>query len=211
MGNAEGRVAGKVAFITGGSRGIGLAIARAFVAEGVNVAVTGRDERALSRAHAEIDGAGPGRLETLRADVRKYSEVASAIAAVADRFGGLDFVVNKRDMDLNIVLYELMPSGEYFQLSHYLGRASYVRDRSRRHLLVPGKRTRLDISSGRMTSRKLGAGSRLVVVLRIYKQPDAQLNYGTGRDVSDESIADAREPLAIRWYATSYVDVPVRK
>jgi putative CocE/NonD family hydrolase len=125
--------------------------------------------------------------------------------------GRLDFVVNKRDMDLNIVLYELMPSGEYLQLSHYLGRASYARDRSRRHLLVPGKRARLDISSGRMTSRKLRAGSRLVVVLRIYKQPDAQLNYGTGRDVSDESIADAREPLAIRWYGTSYVDVPVRK
>jgi NAD(P)-dependent dehydrogenase (short-subunit alcohol dehydrogenase family) len=85
---------GKVALVTGGSRGIGRAIARALLAEGVHVAVTGLDERRLSAAHEEIDGSGHGRLETLRADVRDYTQVEQTVAAIAQRFGGLDIVVN---------------------------------------------------------------------------------------------------------------------
>ena len=56
---------GKVAIVTGGSRGIGLAIARALVGAGVNVAVLGRDESQLSRARRDIERAGPGSVETL--------------------------------------------------------------------------------------------------------------------------------------------------
>lgn len=44
--------------------------------------------------------------------------------------GQLDFITNKKDMDLNMALYELMPNGEYFQLSYYMARASYAQDRS---------------------------------------------------------------------------------
>jgi 3-oxoacyl-[acyl-carrier protein] reductase len=85
---------GQVAIVTGGSRGIGLAIARALVAEGVNVAVTGRNETHLSAARSHIEGAGPGSVETLKADVGSYDEVERAVAAAAARFGGLDIVVN---------------------------------------------------------------------------------------------------------------------
>ena len=49
------------------------------------------------------------------------------------------------------------------------------------------------------------------MLLNIIKQPDFQINYGTGRDVSDESIVDAATPLIIRWLPGSYVDLPVRK
>jgi len=100
---------GKVAFVTGGSRGIGLEIARALIAEGVNVAVTGRDERHLSTAHAEIDGAGPGRLETLRADVRRYAEIEKAVTATADRFGGLDFVINNAGVGGFVEVADMTP------------------------------------------------------------------------------------------------------
>jgi hypothetical protein len=65
------------------------------------------------------------------------------------------------------------------------------------------------VSFERLTSRKLQAGSRLVVVLSINKQPDLQITYGTGKDVSDESIQDAKVPLRIQWYGDSYVDIPV--
>ncbi len=85
---------GKSALITGGSRGIGQAIARALVAEGANVAVVGRSEAHLSAARHEISGAGPGKVETIRADVRHYEEVERAVAAGASRFGGLDVLVN---------------------------------------------------------------------------------------------------------------------
>jgi hypothetical protein len=60
-------------------------------------------------------------------------------------------------------------------------------------------------------SRKLQAGSRVVVVLGINKRPDQQINYGTGKDVSEESIDDGRIPVKIRWYSGSYIDIPVRK
>jgi 3-oxoacyl-[acyl-carrier protein] reductase len=85
---------GKVALVTGGSRGIGLAIARALVAEGVNVAITGRSGAHLSNARPQLEGAGPAAVETLVADVRQEPEVRGAIEATVSRFGGLDILVN---------------------------------------------------------------------------------------------------------------------
>jgi 3-oxoacyl-[acyl-carrier protein] reductase len=85
---------GKVAFVTGGSKGIGLAIARALVADGMKVAITGRDAARLSAARPSIEAAGPGSVETLQADVRRYDEVEAAIGATVARFGGLDILVN---------------------------------------------------------------------------------------------------------------------
>jgi len=48
-------------------------------------------------------------------------------------------------------------------------------------------------------------------VLGINKRPDQQINYGTGQDVSDESIVDAATAMKIRWYGSSYIDLPVRR
>ena len=125
--------------------------------------------------------------------------------------GRLDLITNKKDLDFIVELYELTAQGDYFELSYFMARASYLRDRGRRQLLTPGRRQRLDFQSGRLTSRRFQPGSRLVAVLRIVKSPGAQINYGTGRDVSDETIADAKEPLEIRWLGGSFLEVPVRR
>ena len=127
--------------------------------------------------------------------------------------GRLDFTVNKMDMDLNITLYELLAGGDYVRLFSpiYEFRASFARDRSHRHLLKAGERQELAFKSERMTSRQLQPGSRLVMVLGINKRPDREINYGTGGDVSEESSADGKVPLKIRWYSDSYVDIPVRR
>jgi NAD(P)-dependent dehydrogenase (short-subunit alcohol dehydrogenase family) len=85
---------GKVAVVTGGSRGIGFAIAGALVAQGVHVTITGVDESRLSEAQRRLQAAGTGSIEALRADVRRYDEVERMIAATAARFGGLDFLIN---------------------------------------------------------------------------------------------------------------------
>jgi NAD(P)-dependent dehydrogenase (short-subunit alcohol dehydrogenase family) len=87
-------LSGKVAIVTGGSRGIGLAIARALVADGVQVAVTGRSEAHLSAARQKIEAAGPGKVETLQADVRRYDDMTRAVGATVSRFGGLDILIN---------------------------------------------------------------------------------------------------------------------
>ena len=131
---------------------------------------------------------------------------------VSGQFSGkLDFIINKKDMDLKVALFQLMPNGEYFRLSYYMVRASYASNRSQRRLLESGQRQRLAFKSERVTSRRLQEGSRLVVVLSINKRPDLQINYGTGKDVSDESITDAKVPLRIEWFNDSYVDIPVWK
>ena len=127
--------------------------------------------------------------------------------------GVLDFTTNKMDMDITIALYERLPGGEYLRLFDpaYTFRASYARDRSHRHLLQAGVRQQLSFRSERLTSRKFQAGSRLVMVLGINKRADEQINYGTGGDVSDESVADASVALKIRWYGSSYIDIPTRQ
>lgn len=127
--------------------------------------------------------------------------------------GRLDFTVNKMDMDLSITLYELLAGGDYVRLFSpiYEFRASFARDRSHRRLLKAGERQELAFKSERMTSRQLQPGSRLVMVLGINKRPDREINYGTGGDVSEESSADGKVPLKIRWYSDSYIDIPVRR
>jgi NAD(P)-dependent dehydrogenase (short-subunit alcohol dehydrogenase family) len=85
---------GKSAFITGGSRGIGLAIARALVEQGVNVTITARTDESLAAAKPLLERAGPGRVEALRADVADYAASKRAVDAAASRFEGLDVIVN---------------------------------------------------------------------------------------------------------------------
>ena len=83
---------------------------------------------------------------------------------------------------------------------------------SRRRLLTPGKTETIPFDGTRMTSRRLSKGSRLLVLLNVNKNRFAQLNYGTGKDVSDESIADAGGvPLRVLWRNDSYVRVPISR
>jgi uncharacterized protein len=123
--------------------------------------------------------------------------------------GRLDFVVNNKDFDFEIDLYELTPHGDYVQLAPYWSRASYVGDRSHRRLLTADKRQHIDFQSVRLMSRQLQQGSRIVAVLRVIKEEGRQINYGKGEDVSAETIQSARAPLEIRWYSDSYLDLPV--
>ncbi|MEP7246198.1 MAG: CocE/NonD family hydrolase [Gammaproteobacteria bacterium] len=127
--------------------------------------------------------------------------------------GRLDFSVNKMDVDLRVALYELLPGGDYLKLfdPSFEFRASYAHDRSQRRLLKAGVRQQITFKSERFASRRLQAGSRIVLVLGIDKRPDQQINYGTGDDVSEESIDDANVPLRIRWYSDSFIDLPTRK
>jgi NAD(P)-dependent dehydrogenase (short-subunit alcohol dehydrogenase family) len=101
---------GQVAIVTGGSRGIGRAIAHALVANGANVAITGRSETDLSAARRSIEGAGPGAIETLRADVRVYGDAERTTSATVERFGGLDIVVNNAGVGVFANVADMTPT-----------------------------------------------------------------------------------------------------
>jgi predicted acyl esterase len=124
--------------------------------------------------------------------------------------GSLDVVVNKRDFDAYIGLYELNANGEYFLLTTWQQRASHVNDLVHRRLLTPGRHQRLAFTSIRLTSRMLEPGSRIVVLIGPIKAPVLQINLGSGKEVSDETIADAGPPLIIDWFAGSYLELPIR-
>jgi 3-hydroxy acid dehydrogenase / malonic semialdehyde reductase len=91
---------GKVAVVTGGSRGIGFAIAHALAAQGAKVAITGLNESHLAEARLKLERVAPDGVETRRADVRRYADVEQAIGAAVQRFGGLDILVNNAGLAL---------------------------------------------------------------------------------------------------------------
>ena len=125
--------------------------------------------------------------------------------------GALSVSINKKDFDYGVTLYELMPDGKYFHLSYIVGRASYAEDVTKRKLLTPNKIETIPFSNTHLVSKKLSKGSRLLVYINVNKNPFSELNYGTGKVVAEETIDDAQEPLMVKWYNDSYVEIPVWK
>jgi len=87
-----GLLDGRVALVTGSSRGIGAAIARRFAREGARVAVHGRDRAALAVVHEEIGRAG-GRATQVVADVTRFAEVEAMRDEVEQELGPIDTLV----------------------------------------------------------------------------------------------------------------------
>ena len=91
---------GKTLFVTGASRGIGLAIALRAARDGANVAIAAKSgvpnpklPGTIHSAAAEVDAAG-GRGLALQCDIREEDQVQAAVAATVERFGGIDILVN---------------------------------------------------------------------------------------------------------------------
>jgi 3-oxoacyl-[acyl-carrier protein] reductase len=101
---------GRVAIVTGGSRGIGLAIAHALSSAGVGVTITGRDEGHLAAARRALESAGPAGVEALRADVQQHDDMAAVVETTVTRFGGLDILVNNAGVGIFNHVAELSPA-----------------------------------------------------------------------------------------------------
>ena len=86
----------KVAIVTGSSRGLGLASARALVAEGCRVCLCARGEERLAEAAVEVEAAArrPNMVATVQADVSTADGVERVIEQAVETFGGLDVLVN---------------------------------------------------------------------------------------------------------------------
>src|SRR6266545_3823794 len=90
-------LSGKVAIVTGGSRGLGLEIAEGLAEAGASVAITGRRREWLDPAEESLRAAGAEVL-SLDADVADSAGVASTVERTVERFGGIDILVNNAGM-----------------------------------------------------------------------------------------------------------------
>lgn len=122
-----------------------------------------------------------------------------------DYTANLKFMINKKDVDFVMNLYEQTSEGKIICLNETMQRASLVEDRSVKHLLEPGKIQNINIINTFLTCKKINKGSRLIFAIGINKSPNWEINYGTGGDVSSESIKDAKEPVVIKWFNESSV------
>src|SRR5215210_4764046 len=104
---------GKTAIVTGGTRGIGRAIAEAFAREGMNVCVGARSIEDVERAVRELDGVGDGGVTGAACDVRVREEVEALVAHAVEEFGGVDVLVNNAGIGLHKLVEETSP--EEFQ------------------------------------------------------------------------------------------------
>lgn len=116
-------LSGRTAFITGATRGIGLAIGKALAAEGANIVVIGKTTEphpklpgTIFTAAAEIETAG-GQALPIACDIRSEEKVQAAVDQAVERFGGIDIVVNNASaifprgtLDTPMKRYDLMHS-----------------------------------------------------------------------------------------------------
>jgi NAD(P)-dependent dehydrogenase (short-subunit alcohol dehydrogenase family) len=104
----------KTAVITGGARGIGLAIARAYAHEGASVVVADIDSAAIDEALASLEGEGHAaeRLMGVRLDVGDRQAIVAMVECVTERFGGIDILVN------NAAVFDMAPVLEVTEASY---------------------------------------------------------------------------------------------
>ena len=84
----------RVAIVTGGTRGIGRAIASSLVNAGAHVAITARHEEDVAKTTAQLNQSGKGKAVGYVCDVRDYDQVKTTIARVVAELGGVDILIN---------------------------------------------------------------------------------------------------------------------
>lgn len=87
-------IAGKIALVTGASRGVGRAIAASLLREGARVMITARDPKRLEAARAALEQETKGEVRAAAADLERDAEVKAMVDATAKQFGGIDILVN---------------------------------------------------------------------------------------------------------------------
>ena len=92
---------GKVALVTGGSRGIGKAIAKEFAQNGASIVISGKDKTKLDQTAKEIGAFA------IQADIRKESDVQNLINKTVEKFGRLDILVNNAGVNLPGTFHEV--------------------------------------------------------------------------------------------------------
>lgn len=102
-------VNGKVAVVTGGTKGIGRAIAEALISAGAKVAISARRKDEIENTVRALKGLGDSRVAGFVCDVRDFSQVKSLFANTLEMFGGLDFLINNAGIGIFKTVEETTP------------------------------------------------------------------------------------------------------
>ncbi len=120
-------LSGKHILITGGSKGIGLACAQAFLAEGARVSLVSRSEANLTRARESLSAFGSDRVQTHAADLTQAASAQAALVAAIATFGPVDVLVNSAGAAKRTPAPELSPQAwhdamqaKYFSYIHMI-------------------------------------------------------------------------------------------
>ena len=176
---SEGKLAGKVAIITGGSRGIGRALAKGFAAQGAKVVVSARSEEGSEAVAAEIRAAG-GESLAVAADVTKYDEVEAMVVRTVEEFGRVDIVVANAGIPQARPSEELRPEEWQQVMDINLNGVFYTCQTAGKRMLAQGSGAILTIGS----------------LLSFIGVPE-RLAYGTTKG----GIIEFTRVLAVEWAA----------
>jgi NAD(P)-dependent dehydrogenase (short-subunit alcohol dehydrogenase family) len=143
--NVSATFQGRIALVTGGSRGIGYAIAEALVARGSTVVITGRDEARLTAARDSLGKTG-SRVEAVRADVSQIADVRRAFSRVGE-LGGLDLLVNNAGVGRFAPLADMTDAAWHEVIGTNLTGAFYCSREAIPHLRARGGGWIINISS----------------------------------------------------------------
>ncbi len=104
------KLSGKTAIVTGGTKGIGRAIAEALLREGMNVCISARHEDDIQRAVSDMGGLdSEGGITGMACDVREFDEVRALVEHAVSEFGGLDILVNNAGIGIFSTVEETSP------------------------------------------------------------------------------------------------------
>ena len=103
------QLSGKVAIVTGGTRGIGRGIAERLAVEGVTVCISARNANEIEEATAALNKLGGGRAIGFVCDVRAHSQVKALFEYTTAEFGGVDILVNNAGIGIFALVEEMLP------------------------------------------------------------------------------------------------------
>lgn len=146
MSDSRFSVRDKVTLVSGGSRGIGRALAAGFHEEGAQVVITGRDESTLTATAREIAGDGR-RVETIVCDVADVSAVEQMVETVCSRFGRIDVLLNVAGVNIRQPAMDFSEEQFDFVVDINLKGAFFVAQHVGRRMVEQGSGSVINIDS----------------------------------------------------------------